>query len=578
MHAATHESLANPQLEPTAAPPQRAPERHGVRREAPLLRAAAQAQAPNAHAALLGAAAAHGPAQVGALAQRLQRRFGNSYVQRTIMLARKAADTAEVTPEVEAGIQGARGAGQPLDHGLRAHMEPAFGADFGGVRVHTDTRAHTLNTALSARAFTTGQDVFFRAGEYNPATSGGQELIAHELTHVVQQAGAVQAKLTLGAPDDQYEQAADATALQVMQRLQRARFGGAAPEAQRQASDEEEEPADSMGGSGLTAAIQRRCADCAEELEGGASLAAPQPDELVGGGRLVGAGVRAVQRDLAVKPPNPTAVAAELTAPQMEAALRYNQIRFKDPYSIAVIRDVIGIARFPAVADEAFAQAIAQWQAEQNLTVNGKCGPAATRTLVGELRAEGNPRDATQLRTDNYVSWSDVNGPTFRTCSGAVHGFQWDVNFSTSLRRGWIIQELTNIWSPANCNGTAYGFANATPHYYEAWWVDNAGKVWIPTSLTTPPTIGTPAIADDQWRRPMMPGTSGTWRMSARLFTTLTLPAGLTIGGVADAIALPSSAGTISSDTLGLLAASRSIGGEWNCCDPNPALHFHRRR
>ena len=68
-------------------------------------------------------------------------------------------------------------------------MEQAFGADFGGVKVHTDSRSDQLNQSIQARAFTTGQDVFFRQGEYNPGSRGGQELLAHELTHVVQQNG-----------------------------------------------------------------------------------------------------------------------------------------------------------------------------------------------------------------------------------------------------------------------------------------------------------------------------------------------------------------------------------------------------
>ena len=64
-----------------------------------------------------------------------------------------------------------------------------MGADFSGVRVHTDTQSDQLNRSIQAKAFTTGQDVFFRSGEYNPGSKGGQELIAHELTHVVQQNG-----------------------------------------------------------------------------------------------------------------------------------------------------------------------------------------------------------------------------------------------------------------------------------------------------------------------------------------------------------------------------------------------------
>lgn len=68
-------------------------------------------------------------------------------------------------------------------------MEQAFGADFSGVKVHTDTQADQLNQSIQAKAFTIGQDVFFRSGTYEPGSHGGQELLAHELTHVVQQSG-----------------------------------------------------------------------------------------------------------------------------------------------------------------------------------------------------------------------------------------------------------------------------------------------------------------------------------------------------------------------------------------------------
>ncbi|MBW4668245.1 MAG: DUF4157 domain-containing protein [Cyanomargarita calcarea GSE-NOS-MK-12-04C] len=91
------------------------------------------------------------------------------------------------TPDLEASINQARGSGQPLTDNIREPMEQAFGADFSDVKVHTDSQSHQLNQSIQARAFTTGQDVFFRQGEYNPGSRSGQELIAHELTHVVQQ-------------------------------------------------------------------------------------------------------------------------------------------------------------------------------------------------------------------------------------------------------------------------------------------------------------------------------------------------------------------------------------------------------
>jgi len=106
-----------------------------------------------------------------------------------VELSRKGDGEANAAPEVEAGIEQARGGGQPLDRTVQRQMESAFGTNFSHVRVHTDSGADTLNHALSARAFTTGQDIFFRQGEYNPGSSAGRQLLAHELTHVVQQNG-----------------------------------------------------------------------------------------------------------------------------------------------------------------------------------------------------------------------------------------------------------------------------------------------------------------------------------------------------------------------------------------------------
>ncbi|MBX3001180.1 MAG: DUF4157 domain-containing protein [Caldilineaceae bacterium] len=93
----------------------------------------------------------------------------------------------EVESSVAQQIGAARGGGKPLDDTVRAKMERGFGADFSGVRVHTGGQADTLNRSLNAKAFTVGKDVFFGKGQYNPGSSGGQKLIAHELTHTVQQ-------------------------------------------------------------------------------------------------------------------------------------------------------------------------------------------------------------------------------------------------------------------------------------------------------------------------------------------------------------------------------------------------------
>ncbi|NJM76812.1 MAG: DUF4157 domain-containing protein [Acaryochloridaceae cyanobacterium RU_4_10] len=103
------------------------------------------------------------------------------------MAVKSSNGLTDAPAELEGAIDRARGNGQPLADSIRQPMEEAFGADFSGVKLHTDSQADQLNRSVQARAFTTGQDVFFRQGEYNPGSRGGQELIAHELTHVVQQ-------------------------------------------------------------------------------------------------------------------------------------------------------------------------------------------------------------------------------------------------------------------------------------------------------------------------------------------------------------------------------------------------------
>ncbi|MBN8592376.1 MAG: DUF4157 domain-containing protein [Anaerolineae bacterium] len=147
---------------------------------------------------------------------RLQQTQGNQGVQRLMRAAQ--GSVGGVAPGVESAIQHSRGLGHGLDHSTQAQMETAFGTDFSHVRLHTGSDADVLSQSLAARAFTTGSDIYFRHGEYNPGTSGGLSLLAHELTHVVQQRGvAPQAKLTVNMPGDVYEQEADAVAEQVGQ-------------------------------------------------------------------------------------------------------------------------------------------------------------------------------------------------------------------------------------------------------------------------------------------------------------------------------------------------------------------------
>lgn len=96
----------------------------------------------------------------------------------------------DIGPDGEAAIDRARGQGRPLDDSIRGPMETSFGSDFSNVRIHADRNADSLNQRIHARAFTSGNDIFFSNGTYEPTSRDGQRLLAHELTHVVQQGGA----------------------------------------------------------------------------------------------------------------------------------------------------------------------------------------------------------------------------------------------------------------------------------------------------------------------------------------------------------------------------------------------------
>jgi hypothetical protein len=100
-----------------------------------------------------------------------------------------AAAAPEITPPVAAGINALKGRGHPLSDATRAFFEPRFGADFSQVRIHTDTRAAGTANSINAKAFTIGGHIAFGAGQYAPASHEGRTLLAHELTHVVQQDG-----------------------------------------------------------------------------------------------------------------------------------------------------------------------------------------------------------------------------------------------------------------------------------------------------------------------------------------------------------------------------------------------------
>jgi len=107
-------------------------------------------------------------------------------------IARKAEGQPNVASNVAAEISASTASGSPLPASVRRFMEPRFRANFSNVRVHTGERSARLNRQLSAQAFTVGNQIFFGRDRFRPESTDGQELLAHELTHTIQQGAAVQ--------------------------------------------------------------------------------------------------------------------------------------------------------------------------------------------------------------------------------------------------------------------------------------------------------------------------------------------------------------------------------------------------
>jgi Domain of unknown function (DUF4157)/Xanthomonas XOO_2897-like deaminase len=176
------------------------------------------------------------------------------------------------SPGVERSLSASKGGGTPLPGQTRKQMEASFHADFGNVRIHDNRNAAAMSDDLHAQAFTHGRDIYFGAGKYDTSSKEGKHLLAHELTHTIQQGGVArravdgsdpffQPKLKVGSPNDVYEKEADSMADKVVQRMSRTESpkpSGETPGVQAKLSNV---IAGSEGGS-----IQEKCA-CEEDLQ-----------------------------------------------------------------------------------------------------------------------------------------------------------------------------------------------------------------------------------------------------------------------------------------------------------------------
>lgn len=192
----------------------------------------------------------------------LASRLGNTAIHRIVAspgVQRSGATGAQHLDETVARtIEDRRGQGRPLQEPVRRSMEEALGHDLSDVRIHTDSTAHELNQAVSARAFTAGSDVFFKQGTYDDSSPSGRQLLGHELTHVVQQRAGTSGLQPgeVSHPSDPAEQHAEAVGQHISQ-------SPATPAVARQEEPEEEE----LMLSPDPTAVQREAEPEEEELQ-----------------------------------------------------------------------------------------------------------------------------------------------------------------------------------------------------------------------------------------------------------------------------------------------------------------------
>ena len=121
------------------------------------------------------------------------------------VMAKSESGQLQASTDLESKLNNSKGSGRPIPKDTRSSFEASLGADFGNVKIHTGTDAVEMNKELGAHAFTHGSDIYFNAGKYDPTSSSGKHLLAHELTHTVQQGGsALHTKKQTGESEGNY--------------------------------------------------------------------------------------------------------------------------------------------------------------------------------------------------------------------------------------------------------------------------------------------------------------------------------------------------------------------------------------
>jgi hypothetical protein len=309
------------------------------------------------------------PTQAGGV---LQRKCDKCRKKKPLLKRATTSSSPETVPPIVHEVL--RSPGQPLDAKTRAFMEPRFGHDFSRIRLHTDAKAAESAQALNALAFTVGPNIVFGADRYAPMTREGQRLLAHEMTHVLQQEGydALNPQLTVGSADDQFEREANAAAAQVLR---------------------------------------------GEDAEATRGLSTNS--------------VQTLQCDLATPPPAvPAPAQPDLTPAQIQAAIAFNRARY-DAASTSLIQDLVG-TKPTGIWVEDDIVAIASLQEEYRFNKDGMVGPRFFRFLDEEVRREGLSRtDESCLLAFHVISSPQTVGPIVGGSRSITGQFRVRAQFSS---------------------------------------------------------------------------------------------------------------------------------------------------
>src|SRR5215213_4389890 len=273
-------------------------------------------------------------------------------------LRRRAANDADGAREKTGAHESVRraldSAGQPLDGATRAFFESRFGHDFSGVRVHTGANAQESARAVNALAYTVGRDVVFGSGQYAPQTEEGRRLIAHELTHTLQQssqpssASALQRdSLTVAPADDAGEREAEQNASHVEAATPARMPSAARPHLQRRLLQRQPKPAPTKGGRApkLPLCPSVGTSDSTDDMRQAACTVskippAGTPPDCIFSPKQEGL-VRASQKDAAERVRRAELVATKLPDEAAELAKKL----FDDEVSAERVREVMGRVR-----------------------------------------------------------------------------------------------------------------------------------------------------------------------------------------------------------------------------------------